>query len=119
MKELGFDRVIDTNIMADLTICEEATELLNRVLLRIERSGQNETQYPPVSDAPLPLFTSCCPGWMFGLEKMAPDLAPYVSSCKSPHMMLGALVKEYSKEWYGRDDPKDIYLGKNKESCVR
>lgn len=110
MKELGFDKVIDTNIMADLTICEEATELLNRVLLRVERSGQNETQYPPVSDAPLPLFTSCCPGWLFGLEKMAPDLAPYISSCKSPHMMLGALVKEYSKEWYGRDDPKDIYL---------
>lgn len=81
LKELGFDLVLDTNMAADLTICEEGNELLERILAR-ERA--KETDESAVES--LPLFTSCCPGWMQLVKKSAPDLFPYISTCKSPHM---------------------------------
>ncbi|GIL80410.1 hypothetical protein Vretifemale_9616 [Volvox reticuliferus] len=90
LRRLGFDMVFDTLYGADLTIMEEGTELLNRLQAHLEAH--------PHSDEPLPMFTSCCPGWIALLEKSYPDLIPYVSSCKSPQMMLGAMVKTYLAE---------------------
>ena len=98
LKELGFDIVLDTNTAADLTICEEGTELLHRIMARQklhEEGGDRDTE-------PLPLFTSCCPGWMSMVAKSAPELIPYISTCKSPHMMYGAVVKRNSEELFGR-----------------
>jgi iron-only hydrogenase group A len=112
LKALGFDVVLDTNTAADLTICEEGTELLHRILLREERrkSAEDPSFNEAINtDEPLPLFTSCCPGWMNYLQKSNPELTPFISSCKSPHLMYGAMVKNFSKELFGRD-AKDIYL---------
>ena len=104
LKELGFDFVLDTNTAADLTICEEGTELLHRIMarqaLKEKESGRDAE--------PLPLFTSCCPGWMSMVAKSAPELIPYISTCKSPHMMYGAVVKRNSEELFGRP-PAEIY----------
>lgn len=77
LRVLGFDYVFDTNFGADLTILEEATELLGRL-----RSG-----------APLPQFTSCCPGWVNWVEINRPDLLPHLSTTKSPQQMHGAMTK--------------------------
>lgn len=112
LKALGFDVVLDTNTAADLTICEEGTELLHRILDREERRKSAED--PSFNEAihtnePLPLFTSCCPGWMNYLQKSNPELIPFISSCKSPHLMYGAMVKNFSEDLFGRD-AKDIYL---------
>lgn len=77
LRQLGFDYVFDTNFAADLTIMEEATEFLGR-LKRQEK---------------LPLFTSCCPGWVNWVEINRPDLLPNISTTKSPQQMHGALTK--------------------------
>ena len=92
-KALGFQYVFDTNFGADLTIMEEGTELLER----IKNKG------------PFPMFTSCCPGWVNLAEKCYPELIPNLSSCRSPHMMLGSCVKTY---WAKKMNlkPEDIYL---------
>lgn len=79
LRELGFDYVTDTNFSADLTIMEEANELLAR--LNGERDGA------------LPLFTSCCPGWINYVELHRPDLIPHLSTTKSPQQMHGAISK--------------------------
>ena len=79
LRELGFDYVTDTNFSADLTIMEEANELLAR--LKGEREGL------------LPLFTSCCPGWINYVELNRPDLIPHLSTTKSPQQMHGAMSK--------------------------
>jgi hydrogenase, Fe-only len=92
LKMIGFDKVYDTNFGADLTIMEEGTEFIQRV----QNGGK------------LPMLTSCSPGWIRYLEFEYPDLIPNLSSCKSPHMMLGAIVKSYYAEQKGID-PKDIY----------
>ncbi|SFR16133.1 [FeFe] hydrogenase, group A [Desulfoscipio geothermicus] len=81
LKRLGFDAVFDTNFTADLTIMEEATELIKRIKGDIKK--------------PLPQFTSCSPGWVKFCEYFYPDLLSHMSSCKSPQQMLGALVKTY------------------------
>jgi len=78
LKRLGFDRVFDTSFSADLTVIEEANEFLNRKT----KGGK------------LPLFTSCCPGWVKFAEQYFPELLPNLSTCKSPQQMLGALCKE-------------------------
>lgn len=77
LKQLGFDYVFDTNFAADLTTMEEGSELLARLKSR-ER---------------LPLFTSCCPGWVNWVEINRPDLLPHLSTTKSPQQMHGALTK--------------------------
>jgi iron-only hydrogenase group A len=92
-RKLGFDRVFDTNFAADLTIIEEGNELL----MRIEEGGT------------LPLITSCSPGWIKFIEHFYPELIPHLSSCKSPHQMLGALTKTYFSEKAGVD-PKDMIV---------
>ncbi len=77
LRRLGFDYVFDTNFAADLTIMEEGTEFLTRL--------KNQQQ--------LPLFTSCCPGWVNWVEINRPDLLPQLSTTKSPQQMHGALTK--------------------------
>ncbi len=93
LRRLGFNKVFDTNFAADLTIIEEATELIRRI-------GSNET---------LPMFTSCCPGWVKYIEQNRPHLLEHVSSCKSPHEMEGAVLKTYYAKKMGLD-PKDIFV---------
>lgn len=78
LKKLGFDYIFDTNFAADMTIVEEATELIHRL---------NDPE------AVLPMFTSCCPAWVNYIEKSRPDLIPHLSSCKSPLSMLSSVIK--------------------------
>lgn len=93
LKRLGFDKVYDTNFGADLTIMEEATELLSR----IKNNGV------------LPMITSCSPGWVNYAEYYYGDQLDHLSSCKSPHQMQGAIIKSYFAEKKGID-PKDIFV---------
>ena len=87
LRELGFDRVFDTDFAADLTIMEEGHELIHRV----QNGGV------------LPMTTSCSPGWVKFIEHFYPELLPNVSSCKSPQQMFGALAKTYFAEKAGID----------------
>jgi NADH-quinone oxidoreductase subunit G len=77
LKRLGFSRVYDTSFSADLTVIEEANEFLKR-----KAKGEK-----------LPLFTSCCPGWVKFAEQYFPELLPNLSTCRSPQQMLGSLCK--------------------------
>ncbi|MYM73925.1 2Fe-2S iron-sulfur cluster binding domain-containing protein [Duganella sp. FT134W] len=85
LRQLGFDYVFDSNFGADLTIMEEATELLER--LKAPDAGNAQLPFQ------LPLFTSCCPGWVNWVEINRPDLLPHLSTTKSPQQMHGALTK--------------------------
>lgn len=93
LKRLGFTKVYDTNFGADLTIMEEAYELLNRI-----KNGGT-----------LPMITSCSPGWVNYAEYYYGDCLDHLSSCKSPHEMEGAIFKTYYAEKNGID-PKDIFV---------
>ncbi len=93
LKRLGFKRVYDTNFAADLTIMEEATELLGR----IQNGGK------------LPMITSCSPGWVNYAEINYGALLPHLSSCKSPHEMMGAVLKHYWAKENGLN-PEDIFV---------
>ena len=93
LRRLGFDKVFDTDFAADLTIMEEANELIDRV-----KNG-----------GVLPMITSCSPGWIKFCEHQYPDFIPNLSSCKSPHEMEGAVIKSYYAEKAGID-PKDIVV---------
>jgi len=92
LRRMGFDYVFDTGFSADLTIMEEASELVHR----LQNGGT------------LPLMTSCSPGWVKFVEEFYPERIPNVSSCKSPQQMLGAIIKTY---WAGQRgiDPAKIY----------
>ena len=90
LRRLGFDRVFDTDFAADVTIMEEATELVHR----IKHGGR------------LPMLTSCCPAWVKFFEHQFPDLLDVPSTCKSPHEMLGVLTKSYYAKTYGIDPTK-------------
>jgi NADH-quinone oxidoreductase subunit G/NADP-reducing hydrogenase subunit HndD len=87
LRALGIDDIFDTDWAADLTIMEEGTEFLHRAIDVL--SGKK---------AVLPLITSCSPGWIKYVESYYPQLTPHLSTCKSPHMMLGALAKSYYAE---------------------
>ena len=91
LRRMGFEGVFDMNFSADLTIMEEATELIDR----IQNGGK------------LPIITSCSPGWVKYCEHYHPDMVDNLSSCKSPQQMFGAMVKTYLAEKNGLD-PKDI-----------
>lgn len=108
LKALGVDIVLDTNTAADLTVVEEGTELIERLKRKLEVKD-NTANASPSSPPPLPLFTSCCPGWLTYVEKSDPELAPYISSCKSPHMMYGAFIKRFSDELFGKHK-SDVYF---------
>ena len=93
MKMLGDVEVFNMNLTADLTIMEEANELIERVK----------------SNKPLPMFTSCCPGWVKFAEHNYPELLPNISTCKSPQQMFGAVLKSYYCQKYNID-PKNLYV---------
>jgi iron-only hydrogenase group A len=78
-KELGADYVFDTNLGADLTVIEEANELVNRLK----------------TNTLLPMFTTCCPSWYMFAERLYPELIPYLSTIKSPQAILASVVKTY------------------------
>lgn len=98
LKDMGFDDVFDTNFTADLTIIEEGNEFLTRV--------KNALTGKP---AVLPMITSCSPGWIKFVEHAYPEKLDHLSTCKSPHTMLGALAKSYYAEKIGVN-PKDMYV---------
>lgn len=85
LKRMGFDAVFDTDFAADLTIMEEASELIYRI-------KNNKT---------LPILTSCCPAWVRFIEHQFPELLKVPSTCKSPHIMFGTVVKTYYAEKNG------------------
>ena len=93
LRRLGFKKVFDTNFSADLTIMEEATELLTRI-----KTG-----------GVLPMITSCSPGWINYAEYFYGDQLDHLSTCKSPHEMFGAILKNYYAQKIGVD-PKDMYV---------
>ena len=93
LRRMGFEKVFDTDLAADMTIVEEAHELVER----IQNGGV------------LPMITSCSPGWVNYCEHYFPDMIPNLSTCKSPQQMFGATVKT----WYAQKmgwDPKDIFV---------
>lgn len=92
LRKLGFAKVFDTSFTADLTVMEEGSELVKRI-----KAG-----------GPLPLLTSCSPGWVKFVEHFYPQLLPNLSTCKSPQQMLGALIKTYYAGVAGID-PRSIY----------
>jgi iron-only hydrogenase group A len=85
LKQLGFDKVFDTNFAADLTIMEEGTELLTRLKKALVDKEK----------VALPMFTSCSPGWIKYAESFYPDFLDNLSTCKSPQQMFGAVAKTY------------------------
>lgn len=94
LKIMGFDYVFDTNFTADLTIMEEGSEFLGRLT-------NKET-------SKLPLFTSCCPGWVRFVKSHYPEFVDNLSTAKSPQQMFGAVVKSYYAEIL-KVDPKNIF----------
>lgn len=116
LRQLGFQFVFDTNFAADLTILEEGYELLSRLAASQLAAGKisksqlaaldlSEPLAPPV----LPMVTSCSPGWIKYAEHFYSQLLPHLSTCKSPHMMLGALTKSWFASRTGLD-PASLYV---------
>lgn len=93
LKRMGFAQVFDTDFGADLTIMEEASELIDRI-------QNNKT---------LPILTSCCPAWVKFIEHQFPELLEIPSTCKSPHIMFGTIAKTYYAEKNGID-PDNIVV---------
>jgi iron-only hydrogenase group A len=92
LRQMGFDAVFDTNFTADLTIIEEGTELLTRLKgALVDKKA-----------VPLPMFTSCSPGWVKFAEYYFPQFLPNISTCKSPQQMFGALAKTYYASKIGK-----------------
>lgn len=94
LRMMGFDMVFDTSFAADLTVMEEAKEFS-------ERLSKNEK---------LPLFTSCCPGWVKYCENKYPEFADNISSCRSPQGMFSALIKDYFKELDEKDGKRTFVV---------
>jgi NADH-quinone oxidoreductase subunit G/NADP-reducing hydrogenase subunit HndD len=92
LRRMGFDRVFDTSFTADLTIMEEGSELVQRI-----KTG-----------GPLPMLTSCSPGWIKFVEQFYADFIPNVSTCKSPQQMMGALIKSFFAQREGIDPRKIV-----------
>ncbi|MDR3039098.1 MAG: [FeFe] hydrogenase, group A [Candidatus Adiutrix sp.] len=90
LRRIGFDKIYDTNFAADVTIMEEGSELIERV----------------TGGGLLPMFTSCCPGWVKYLELNYPGLRGHLSTCKSPQQMEGALLKTYGAKLLGKPADK-------------
>jgi NADP-reducing hydrogenase subunit HndD len=99
LRRLGFQAVFDTNLAADLTIMEEATELLTRLQKAVV--GKQKVA--------LPMFTSCSPGWIKYMEHYHPDMLDHLSTCKSPQQMFGALAKTYYARQLGKS-AEDIFV---------
>ncbi len=99
LRRMGFDAVFDTNFAADLTIVEEGNEFLERLKKKLVEG----------EDVPLPMFTSCSPGWIKFFEHFYPDMLPHLSTCKSPQQMFGAIAKTYYAQKIGKK-PEDIVV---------
>ncbi|HHT48388.1 MAG TPA: 2Fe-2S iron-sulfur cluster binding domain-containing protein [Firmicutes bacterium] len=93
LKRLGFDKVFDTSITADLTVIEETHEFITRL-----QKGEK-----------MPQFTSCCPAWVKYAEHNAAEYLKNLSSCRSPQQMFGSLVKKYWAQEIGKQ-PEDIIV---------
>ena len=93
MRALGADYVLDTNFAADLTIVEEASELIQRITKK---------------DKPLPQFTSCCPAWVKFTETYYPEMIPNLSTAKSPIGMQGPTIKTYFAQKMGINPEKIV-----------
>lgn len=94
LKRIGFDYVFDTGFTADLTIMEEGSEFLERL--------------PEIKESKLPMFTSCCPGWVRFVKTQYPDMVKQLSTAKSPQQMFGAITKSYYAKMLGVD-PSRIF----------
>ncbi|SNS81941.1 NAD(P)-dependent iron-only hydrogenase catalytic subunit [Anaerovirgula multivorans] len=94
LRRMGFDQVYDTEFGADVTIMEEAKELIHR----LENGGR------------LPMLTSCCPAWVSFIEHQFPDMVDVPSTCKSPHIMFGTIAKTYLAEKMGIDPKKMVVV---------
>lgn len=99
LRRLGFATVFDTNFTADLTIIEEGVELLSRLKKAVKDK----------QEVALPQFTSCSPGWIRYMEYFHPDMLPYLSTCKSPQQMFGAIAKTYWAEKIGKK-AEDVFV---------
>ncbi|MBP7745966.1 MAG: [FeFe] hydrogenase, group A [Phycisphaerae bacterium] len=106
LRRLGFDGVFDTNFAADLTIMEEGSELLMRLKQALvgKKGNGHGHEY-----GPLPMFTSCSPGWIKFMEHYYPDMTANLSTCKSPQQMFGAIAKTYYADKIGKK-PEDIFV---------
>ena len=100
-RRLGAKYVFDTNFAADLTIMEEGNEFL-------ELLSAQSTKHQAPGTKHLPLFTSCCPGWVRFLKQEYPDMVGQLSSAKSPQLMFGAIAKSYFAKKIGKK-PEDIF----------
>ena len=98
LRQMGFYRVFDTNWAADLTIMEEGTEFLKRFAAVLD--GEQAT---------LPMITSCSPGWVKFCENHFPEQLDHLSTCKSPHTMMGAVIKHYYAKKLGLN-PEDMFV---------
>ena len=87
LRQLGFDKVFDTNWSADLTIMEEGSEFLKRL--------------PEIKQSGIPMFTSCCPGWLRFVKTQFPEMVGQLSTAKSPQQMFGAVMKTYFAQSIG------------------
>jgi len=94
LKNLGVDEVYDTAFAADMTVIEESKEFVERLT-----SGEK-----------LPLFTSCCPGWVKFAENKYPDIMDNISTCKSPQQMFGTVIKEYYKEINKKEEKETVMI---------
>lgn len=116
LRQMGYDFVFDTNFTADLTIMEEGFEFLARVVSLFRSKGViNDEQLKALNlpshlpEPVLPMITSCSPGWIKFVEHFYDDQLDHLSTCKSPHMMLGALAKSWFAKKNGLD-AKDIFV---------
>jgi len=98
LRRMGFDRVFDTNFTADLTIMEEGTEVIGKVVKALTTGEVGKH---------LPVITSCSPGWIKFMETFFPNLREHISTAKSPQQMFGPLAKTYYAE-QEKIDPKNI-----------
>lgn len=124
LREMGFSDVFDTNFTADLTILEEGTEFLGRVKAALTAGkeaaasigsstaasgGRTPSHSGKAASAVLPMITSCSPGWIKYIEHTYPHELDHLSTCKSPHTMMGALIKS----WYAKKincPPEDMFV---------
>lgn len=116
LRKIGFDHVFDTNFAADLTILEEGNEFLARIASLFYSKGDiNDEQLAALNlpdhlpEAVFPMITSCSPGWIKFIEHFYNDKLSHLSTCKSPHMMLGALTKAWFAD-KSNIDPKDMFV---------
>lgn len=116
LRDMGFTYVFDTNFAADLTIMEEGYELLSRLAMAFEKEGKITKKdieklglSTEIEKTSLPMITSCSPGWIKYVEHYYNEQLDCLSTCKSPHMMLGALAKSFFAQKMGIK-PEDIYV---------